>query len=64
MSNKPEMDRKVPSFPILFKRSTVPPIHIKLSVCKFKQLSYDVEENMEEAVKSSDPHDRVRNGQS
>jgi hypothetical protein len=61
MSDKPKMNREIPSFPILLKRSTVPPIHIKLSITKFQQLCNYIEENMKHTIKSSYPHNSIWN---
>lgn len=60
MPDEPEVNRQVPRLPVFLKRPTIPPVHVKLPVCELQQLSNDVQENVEKAVKPGDPHYRVR----
>ena len=61
MSNEEEMDRQIPSFPILFKISTVPPILVKVPITKFDDLGDNIEEKMKECIEAEYPGNCVRN---
>lgn len=64
MSNEEEMHRQVPSFPVLFQISTIPPIFIETTIAKSDDFRHDVEEQMKNYVKSQNPSDRIGNRQS
>jgi hypothetical protein len=59
--NEPKVHWQIPGLPILFKRSAIPPIHVKLTIRKGKNFSNNVQENMEKAIESCDPHDCIGN---
>lgn len=42
MPNKPEMDRQIPSFPILLNTPTIPPVSIKVSISKKCEFPNDI----------------------
>jgi hypothetical protein len=43
MSYEKEVNREIPCFPIFFKVSTIPPIHIKTSIAEFDNFRNNIE---------------------
>lgn len=59
MPYEEEMNRQVPSFPIFFQISAVPPVHVEISVSELDDLRDDVEHEVEEGVEAHDPANSV-----
>jgi len=46
MPYEEEVNRKIPCFPILFKVSTVPPVHIEASISESNDFRDDIKQEM------------------
>lgn len=56
MSDAPSMNRHVPRPPELVNIVRVPPIAVKVPVCKLQNLTEEIEERMECQVESTQPN--------
>lgn len=64
MPQTPEMDGKVPCFPVLLYTSAVPPVSIEITVSEVEYFTNDVESKMEDQVETCNPGHCVWDGQS